>query len=324
MDFISNVNPSQLFSQPSHSAPHIRSTDLQILTSADLDANRKNTGLSEDQEMLKCMETFGYCIHKPDEESVHLIQELESSGQLSARLIKECGASSSAIEPIFQDFKIQGTGIEPDARMKERRALPLSRGGVPLKYGKSSVKTLQKDWLGGCLGISDHDSVLIDVVQNESQRWAQPPHIDYALSSTKELLNVAILALADFSLYIYPRSHLLVRSLAQFLGDEKQFEHTSNMDADKLFASNMGMQYPIRVNLRVGELLIFDGYLVHAGTEGLVGEARPRLHLYLQECHPTVLAKDVEGFTTTYPLNRIHPNIESSLFAAKFARVVIS
>ncbi|GAX85866.1 hypothetical protein CEUSTIGMA_g13282.t1 [Chlamydomonas eustigma] len=291
------------------------------------------------------METFGYCIHKPDEESVHLIQELESSGQLSARLIKECGASSSAIEPIFQDFKIQGTGIEPDARMKERRALPLSRGGVPLKYGKSSVKTLQKDclrlkkdtmrrlkslkWplqskrLGGCLGISDHDSVLIDVVQNESQRWAQPPHIDYALSSTKELLNVAILALADFSLYIYPRSHLLVRSLAQFLGDEKQFEHTSNMDADKLFASNMGMQYPIRVNLRAGELLIFDGYLVHAGTEGLVGEARPRLHLYLQECHPTVLAKDAEGFTTTYPLNRIHPNIESSLFAAKFARVVI-
>ncbi|GAX86010.1 hypothetical protein CEUSTIGMA_g13426.t1 [Chlamydomonas eustigma] len=177
---------------------------------------------------------------------------------------------------------------------------------------------------GGSSGMSDHDSLIVDVVQDESHRRPQPPHIDYPLSSKRELLNVAILAVTEFSLYVYPRSHTLVREAIRFLGDESNFHHSSNSSSDSIFSRHLGLQVPIKVCLKAGELLIFDGYLVHAGTEGEVGVVRPRLHLYLQECHPNVVASDAHGHTSTYPLNLLHPNVESSMFASKFARIVMT
>ncbi|GAX86254.1 hypothetical protein CEUSTIGMA_g13666.t1 [Chlamydomonas eustigma] len=253
---------------------------------------------------------------------------------------------NSALQPIFQDFKLKGENLVPDVRGKERRAFMLSRGGILIKHSSSTAQRLQKDGIilkrdtmrrlhnlgwplksmrrGGSSGMSDHDSLIVDVVQDESHRRPQPPHIDYPLSSKRELLNVAILAVTEFSLYVYPRSHTLVREAIRFLGDESNFHHSSNSSSDSMFSRHLGLQVPIKVCLKAGELLIFDGYLVHAGTEGEVGVVRPRLHLYLQECHPNVVASDAHGHTSTYPLNLLHPNVESSMFASKFARIVMT
>jgi ectoine hydroxylase-related dioxygenase (phytanoyl-CoA dioxygenase family) len=150
----------------------------------------------------------------------------------------------------------------------------------------------------------------------------QVPHVDFPCSyNADELLRVAIVALEKFSLYVYPYSHTLMRSMMALHGPN--FTTGSTVEIDVEIAQSMSMQIPLRLDVEPGEIIIFDGYLVHAGTEGMSGASRLRLHLYLQSLQNKVTVMSSCGkYVSSFPMQRLHANMVSSEFASKFARVV--
>lgn len=125
--------------------------------------------------------------------------------------------------------------------------------------------------------------------------------------------------LEEFSLYVYPNSHRLMRSMMEEHGPNFSINSTSAIDAE--IAANTSVRMPLRLVVQPGELIIFDGYLVHAGSEGKSGASRLRLHLYLQSSEKEVsvmVGKEIHS----YPMQRLHENVVSTELACKFAQVI--
>lgn len=193
------------------------------------------------------------------------------------------------------------------AELKAAALKQLERLGWPLHHN-------------GVKGHSDHDSILVDMVPKGITGNPQVPHVDFPCSyNVDELLRVAIVALEAFSLYVYPFSHTLMRSMMEEHGPDFQTGSTEEIDAR--IAQSISMQIPIRLDVQPGEIIIFDGYLVHAGTEGMCGESRLRLHLYLQSLQPNVSVMS-DNHISSFPLQRLHNNMWSKKLASKFARVI--
>jgi rRNA maturation protein Nop10 len=188
------------------------------------------------------------------------------------------------------------------------------------------------DWvMGGCgddgatVGKCAKSAYLGDFMPKPPNTFGpQDPHVDYRVTGERRFLRVMITALADFTLLVWPGSHHWVRRLPQEHGWqlEGSFEINSTVAVDERVASLMaGGLLPIRIHLRAGQSIVFDGYLVHAGDRGTMdaegGEYHPRLHRYLMDRNSSLETTE-DGAVPTFPLWALHSQMESDRFAANF------
>lgn len=118
-------------------------------------------------------------------------------------------------------------------------------------------------------------SLLVDA-EDAMDNGPQAPHLDFLLTgSSAEKYTIVVPERAagdwapEYSLFLYPRSHTVMKDAAEFHGwDEKDgFKHSSE-ELDRAFSSELPVYEPVRLILKPGQVLICDGRLVHGG--GLV------------------------------------------------------
>jgi ectoine hydroxylase-related dioxygenase (phytanoyl-CoA dioxygenase family) len=100
----------------------------------------------------------------------------------------------------------------------------------------------------------------------------QAPHIDYSLTPDP-LCNLWVTISAITStmrLFVWPRSHTLIMTLAKEHGWPGFEKSTEILDAE--FADKFGykdLKHPYLVTIHPGQTIIFNGMLVHAGAPGV-------------------------------------------------------
>ena len=109
-------------------------------------------------------------------------------------------------------------------------------------------------------------AILMNVI-DALARGAQCPHLDWLLDADEDVLRRAvILPMAEetFSILVYPMSHNIMLQAAKVQAEGKTREQRKVLD--EIFSAGILQTFnPIRLQLQPGQMLIFDGRLVHAG-----------------------------------------------------------
>lgn len=127
-------------------------------------------------------------------------------------------------------------------------------------------------------------AILIDVGDRKLQ-GPQTPHCDTLLDGNgKENPRRGVIApgmAGVFSFLVYDKSHsLLWRAALHHKWNERWGFKLSTKELDQQFSESVPLQEPMRLWVDRGQMVIFDGHLVHAGDESRVlstGDVHPNI-----------------------------------------------
>ena len=168
----------------------------------------------------------------------------------------------------------------------------------------------------------------------------QQAHLDFMLELYRLEIECVVLieALADYELWVWPRSHTLMREFADSLDfDGERFAGSieDNMKVDEMFAKVMATQRPVLLKAKAGQRIMMDGFLPHAGAQAWLDPANDpafRVHWYMvsdearfrdvmERCQETEKKKTEKRWEPgTYPLDNLGPSetLISRCWAKKF------
>lgn len=115
-------------------------------------------------------------------------------------------------------------------------------------------------------------SILIDVGAKGKWQGPQTPHIDWLLDGRGNIIvrrgAIAPATTGCFSLLIYDKSHKMLRQAADWHDWHEDWGFFySSVRKDKAFCKGKTVKEPSRIWVDKGQILVFDGFLVHAGDE---------------------------------------------------------
>jgi hypothetical protein len=171
-------------------------------------------------------------------------------------------------------------------------------------------------------------SLLFNAVPNDgSPPKPQTLHLDFSLILYRLHVECLVLieALTDYELWIYPKSHLLMREFAdlfEFDSATKEFRGTvqHNKEVAEAWARFQQKQHPVLFKAKAGQRILMDGLFVHAGAAAWLNPAENpafRLHWYLVS-DLSLFPEDRE--LVTYPLKNLTPGgtLTTTALAALF------